>query len=162
AATGEADVGFARLARAVDDAADDRDGDRRRDVREALFEALDGLNDLELLAGAGGAGDHGDAAAAQVQRLQNFEAGLHLLDRIGGQRDADRVADAGPQQHAEPDRGFDRAAAQSAGLGDPQMERVVAGFRELLIGGDGEKHVGGFARDLELEEVIVFEDLRVV
>jgi hypothetical protein len=37
AAAGEADVGFARLARAVDDAADDRDGERRRDVREALL-----------------------------------------------------------------------------------------------------------------------------
>jgi len=58
AAAGEADVGLARLARAVDDAADDRQGERRRDVREALLESLDGLDDLELLAGAGRAGDH--------------------------------------------------------------------------------------------------------
>ena len=42
------------------------------------------------------------------------------------------------------------------------MERVVAGVGELLIGGDGEKHIGGLARDLELEEIIVFEDLSVV
>jgi hypothetical protein len=30
------------------------------------------------------------------------------------------------------------------------MQRVVAGFGELLIGGDREKHVGRLARDLEL------------
>ena len=41
------------------------------------------------------------------------------------------------------------------------MERVVASIGELLIGGDREKHVGGFARDLELEEVVVLEDLGV-
>jgi hypothetical protein len=44
-----------------------------------------------------------------------------------------------------PDRGFDGAAAQGSGLGDAEMERVVAGLGELLIGGDREKHVGGFA-----------------
>jgi hypothetical protein len=53
AAAGEADIGLARFARAVDDAADDRDGEPRRDVREPLLEPLDGLDDLELLAGAG-------------------------------------------------------------------------------------------------------------
>ena len=59
AAAGEADIGLARLARTVDDAADHRQGQRRRDVGEALLEALDGLDDLELLAGAGRAGDAG-------------------------------------------------------------------------------------------------------
>ena len=39
------------------------------------------------------------------------------------------------------------------------MKRVVASFGELLIGGDREKHVGRLARDLELEEIIVIEDL---
>ena len=99
AAAGEADVGLARFARAVDDAADRRKGQGRRDVREALFEPLDGLDDLELLAGAGGAGDDGDAAAPQAERLQHLEADLDLLDGIGGKRDADRVADPGPKQH---------------------------------------------------------------
>ena len=53
AAAGEADIGLARFARTVDDAADDRDGEWRRDVLEALFEALDGPDHLELLARAG-------------------------------------------------------------------------------------------------------------
>jgi len=35
-AAGEADVGLARVARAVDDAADHRHGERRRDVLDAL------------------------------------------------------------------------------------------------------------------------------
>jgi hypothetical protein len=42
------------------------------------------------------------------------------------------------------------------------VERVVAGFGELLIGGDREKHVRGLARDLELEEIVVLEDPGVV
>ena len=96
AAAGEADVGFARFARAVDDAADHRKGQGRRDVREALFEPLDDLDDLELLARAGWAGDDGDAAPPQAERLQHLEADLDLLDRVGRQRDADRVADPGP------------------------------------------------------------------
>src|SRR5690349_24126865 len=106
AAAGKADIGLARFTRAVYDAADHRHGQWGRDVREALFEALDGLDDLELLAGAGRARDHSDAAAPQAQRFQDFETGLDLLDRIGRERDPDRVADPGPQQHAEPDRRF--------------------------------------------------------
>ena len=43
AAAGEADIGLARLARAVDDTADDRHLQWRRDVREALLEPLDVL-----------------------------------------------------------------------------------------------------------------------
>jgi hypothetical protein len=42
------------------------------------------------------------------------------------------------------------------------MERAVAGFGELLIGGDREKLVGRLARDLELEEIVVLEDPGVV
>src|SRR3954469_751410 len=53
AATGQSDIGLARLARPVDDAADDRQGQRRRDVRETLFQHLDGLYDPELLTRAG-------------------------------------------------------------------------------------------------------------
>ena len=74
AAAGEADIGFARFARAVDDAADDRHGQWRRDVREPFLEPLDRLDDLELLPGAGRAGYHRDALAPEHQRLQQVEA----------------------------------------------------------------------------------------
>ena len=94
-------------------------------MREAFFEPLDRLDDLELLAGAAGAGDDSDPAAPQAQRFQHLKADLDLLHWIGRQRHPDRVADAGPQQHAEADRGFDCAAAQRTGLGDAEMERIV-------------------------------------
>jgi hypothetical protein len=98
----------------------------------------------------------------QAERLQHLEADLDLLDRVGRQRHPDRVADPRPQQHAEPDRGLDRAAAQTARFGDTEMKRIVAGLGKLLIGGHREKHVGCLARDLELEEVVVLEDLGMV
>src|SRR5438876_8151355 len=53
AAAGETDIGLARLARAVDDTTDDRRGQGWGDVREALLEPLDGLDDLELPSRAG-------------------------------------------------------------------------------------------------------------
>jgi hypothetical protein len=43
-------------------------------MREALFEPLDRLDHLELLAGAGRAGDHCDALAPEHQRLHQVEA----------------------------------------------------------------------------------------
>ena len=43
----------------------------------------------------------------------------------------------------------------AAGLGDAEMQRVVAGLGQLLIGGDGEEHVGRLHADLELVEVVV-------
>src|SRR3546814_4373018 len=49
AAAGEADIGLARFARAVDHAADHRNGHRRCDVGKAPFQQLDGLDHLELL-----------------------------------------------------------------------------------------------------------------
>jgi hypothetical protein len=76
AAAGEADVGLARLARAIDDATDGRDGQRRRGVLKALLEPLDDIDDPELLAGAGRARGHRGAAAASVERLQHLEATL--------------------------------------------------------------------------------------
>ena len=85
-----------------------------------------------------------------------------LLHGLGRQRDADRVADAGPQQRAQADRRLHRAGAQAAGLGDAEMQRVVAGLGQLLVGGDREEDVGRLHADLELVEVVVLQDARVV
>src|ERR671921_424305 len=40
-----------------------------------------------------------------------------LLDRVGGERDAQRVADPAGQQRADPDSALDRARERRAGLG---------------------------------------------
>ena len=77
----------------------------------------------------------------KLSDLRISKAGLYFLDRIRRQRYADRVANSGPQQHTEADRRFYRAAAQSPGLGYPEMERVIARFGELLISRYGEKYV---------------------
>src|SRR5260370_17691546 len=66
------------------------------------------------------------------------KSGCRVFWALWGRRNPDRVADTGPQQHAEPDRGLDRAAAQTPRLHDPEMERLLAGFRELLVSGDRE------------------------
>jgi hypothetical protein len=84
AAAGEADIGLPRLARTVD-AADDRNGHRRRDVGEPFLEPLDRLDRLELLPGAGRARNHRHAAAPEAERFQHLEADLDLLDRVGRQ-----------------------------------------------------------------------------
>ena len=99
---------------------------------------------------------------AQAQRLQDIEADADFFDRIGGERDADGVADAGPEQGADADRGLHRAGHQAAGLGHAEMERVVAGFGKTLIRRDGEEDVGGFHADLEFVEIVVLQDARVV
>ena len=162
AAAGEADVGHQRLARAVDHAADDREAHGRGDVLQALLELVDRLDDVEALPRAGRAGDDVDAAVAQAQRLQDVEAGLDLLHRVGGERDADGVADAGPQQAAHADRRLDRARAQGPRLGDAQVQRAVDGLGQHLIGGDGQEDVGRLHADLEFVEVVILQDPGVV
>ena len=56
--------------------------------------------DIDLGAAAGGARHDLQPALAQVERLQDLDADLHLLDRRRGQRDADGVADAVGQQRS--------------------------------------------------------------
>ncbi len=75
---------------------------------------------------AGRAGDDLQLARSQVQRLQDLGADLDLLDRRRGQRDPDGVPDPLAQQRPEGDRGLDRALERRSGLGDPEVQRVVA------------------------------------
>ncbi len=162
AAAGQADVGLARLARAVDDAAEHRERQGRVDMLEPLFQRLNGADDVEALARAAGAGDDLDPAGADAQRLQDLVADPHFLFRFGGERDADGVADAGPEQVADADRALDRTADQAARLGDAEVERTVDRFGELHIGGDREEHVAGLHRDLIFVEILVLEQLDMV
>ena len=69
-----------------------------------------------------------------------------------------------PAQSSEPMpiEDFTVPRHQAARFGDAEMQRVVAGFGEALIGGDREEDVGRLHADLEFAEVVVFEDARVV
>ena len=162
AATGEADIGHQRLAGAIDHAADDREAHRGLDVLQPFFQRFHGLDHVETLARAAGAADDLHAAGAQAQGFQDLEADLDLFDRIGRKADADRVADAHPQQVAKTDGGFHRAADKAAGLGDAQMDRGVGGIGQLLIGGGGKEDVAGLHADLEFVEIVVLQDLDMV
>src|SRR5690606_26577053 len=103
------------------------------------------------------AGNEVDATGAQTQGLENIETDLDLLDRIGRQRNANGVADALGQQHAQADRGFHRTRTQAASLGDTQVQRLLDLGGEQAIGTDGHKHVGGLDADLEVLEVQLVE-----
>ncbi|MCY1332007.1 hypothetical protein D9M69_176880 [compost metagenome] len=92
-----------------------------------------------------------------MQRLEDVEADLDLLDRIGGQGNADGVADALGQQHAQADRRLHGARTQAAGLGDAQVQRLLDLLRQQAIGGDRHEHVGGLHADLEVLEVQLVE-----
>src|SRR5258708_5461577 len=89
AAAREADIGLARLARTVDDTADDGQGQRRRDVGQLLLADADRLDDVEILPRAGWARDDRHAAPPEAERFEHVVADLDLLDRIGRPRDAD-------------------------------------------------------------------------
>src|SRR5688500_19050248 len=101
---------------------------------EPLLQRLDGADNVEALPRAGGAGYDADAAMADPHRLQDLKADAHFLLGLGRQGDADRVADAEPEQRADADRRLDGAADEAARLGDAEVERAVDRFGELLIG----------------------------
>ena len=62
------------------------------------------------------AGDDVHAAVAQAERLQDVEADLDLLDRVGGEADADGVADPAQSSVPMPIGGLDGAGAQARPL----------------------------------------------
>src|SRR3546814_2104640 len=132
AAAGDADVGFARLAGAVDDAAEDRERHRGLDMLERILEPLHGADDVETLPRAARARHDADAAGPEAERFQYLVADAHLFLGFGRQADADRVADPGPQQVADAERRLDRAADQSPRFGDPRSEEHTSELQSLM------------------------------
>src|SRR5436309_2704530 len=76
-----AQVGLPRLAGAVDDAAHHGDPQRNGHALETGLDLLGEGVDVDLGPAAGGAGDDLEAALAQVERLEDGEPDLDLLDR---------------------------------------------------------------------------------
>src|SRR5207248_11098016 len=72
AAAGDADVGLARFAGAVHDAAEHTERHWRLDVLQAGLERFDGADHVEALPRAAGAGDDTHAAAADAHHFQDF------------------------------------------------------------------------------------------
>ena len=148
-----------RLARAVDDAAHDRDAQllgarvRLAPDRHPLLEvALDLLGHLlEERRGrpaAAGTGRDLRQERAQAHRLEDLLGDLDLaLARRAGlrrERDPDRVADPLVEQDRQPGRRGDDALVAHPRLGQAEVERVVAARREQPVDVDEVAH----ARDL--------------
>ncbi len=93
-----------------------------------------------------------------MERFEDPDAGLDLLDRVGGQRHPDGVADALGEQRAEAHRGLDRAGLDRPGLGDAQVQRVVAGFGQQAVGLDHRPGVGVLDGDGDVGEVDGLKD----
>ena len=125
----DAEVGLAGLARAVDDAAHDGDPQRHLEPSRPAVTSLGERVDVDLRAPARRAGDDLELARPQVQRLEDLDADLDLLDRRRRQRHPDGVADPLGEQGAERDGGLDRALERRAGLGDAEVQRAVARAR---------------------------------
>src|SRR5262249_59765976 len=100
---GEPEAGAPRLSGPVDGTAEDRDFECLLVGREALFDPGGELLDADVVAAAGRAGDQDRPALPQAERLEDLEPCLDLLDRVGGEGDADRVPDPVHEQRAHAD-----------------------------------------------------------
>ena len=158
---GQSHVRLARFTGAVDDAADHRHIHRRAHVFETILQLVHGGDHIEVLPRATRTGHEIDAIAAQLEALEDVETDLDLFDRVRRQRHSDGVADAFIKQHAQPDRRLHGAAAQAAGLGDTQMQRLLDLPGQPAIGVHRHKDFRGFHRDLEVRVVVPVENIHV-
>ncbi len=158
----DADVGRLRLAGAVDDAAHHRHvhlldaGVARAPHRHLRAQVgLDLLGELLEVgarrAPAARAGGHHRREGAQAHRLQDLLRDDDLLRavaaRLRRERDADGVADALLQQHRQRRGGGDDALRAHAGLGEAQVQRVVAARGERAVDADQVLHGRDLARE---------------
>src|SRR5947209_2640585 len=117
-------IGHLGLAWAVDHTSHDGDFDRRGVLLGDGLDQAGQLDDLDLGPAARRAGGDVEALLAQPERLEDPPGDRDLLDRVGRQRDAQRVADPLEQQHSQADGRLDRAVDRQPGLGDAEVQRV--------------------------------------
>jgi len=98
-----------------------------------------------------------EPAGAQAEGFKDGGADLDFLDRRGGEGDPDRVADALGEQGAEGDGRLDRALEGRAGLGDAEVQRVLAALGEQAVGVDHHDRVVVLDRDLDVAEAVLLE-----
>ena len=147
----------------VDHAAHHRHLDGQVQLLERLLGLLGHGDDVDLGPAARRAGDEVEALALpEAERLEQLAAGPGLLDRVGGQREADGVADALGQQGADAGGALDQPGRRRAGLGHAEVQRVVEGLRGQPVGRDHQRHRGGLDGDLHVGEVDLLEEGQLV
>ena len=160
-ATGDADVGVLALAGAIDHAAHHRDVDRPLDLLQCFLHLGHHRQHVDLEPAAHRAGDQVWPGQLFGERVHDAVPDLDFLDRVAGERDADRVADALLEQDPDPDGALDRAGARRTRLRDTQVQRVGDLVGDRPVGGDHGGRIGGLHRDLDQVEVERFEDMDV-
>ena len=160
-AAGNADVGLPGLAGTVDHAAHDRHGDGLFAVLEGLLDPAGQADQVNLRPPAGRAGDDVDAVLAQAGGLQNCLGRDHLADRVGGQRDADRIPDAHAEQAADAHGRFDRPHIFCASLGHAEMEGIVRLGGKEAVGRHHQRHRGGLHGKAGIVEAVFFQQAQV-
>ena len=123
-----------------------------RDFAQPARDLLGDGDEVDLAAAARGAADHLGPAPPQIERGQDVPRDADLLDRVGGQRDAHRVADPLLEQDAEADGGLHRAASQRPGLGHAEVQGVRHGVGEAPVGVDRGTDRGRLRRDDDVVE----------
>ena len=86
-----------------------------------------------------------------------------MTSSTGGADSETRIVSPMParQQRAERDRGLDRALERRAGLGDAEVQRVVALLGQQLVGAHHHDRVVVLDRDLEVAEAVLLEQRRL-
>jgi len=149
-AGGDAEVGFARLAGAVDHATHHGNLQRQLLVGERVLRALGDLNHVDLGATTTRAGNQVDVLAlAQPERLEQLAPGAGFFDGVGGEAVANRVADALQEQRSDAGGRLQQSAGQRPRLGDAEMQRMIGDRAQFAVGLHHERHVGGLHRDLD-------------
>src|ERR1700744_2246957 len=154
---GNAEVGLASLPRAVDHTAHHGHPQRHIEPVQTGGDFVGQFVNVDLGATARRAGHDLEAPRPKVQRLENLGADLDFLDRWRRQRHPDGVADPARQQGAECDRGLDGALEGRAGLGNAEVQRIVALRGELLVGRDHHHRVVVLDADLDIAEAVLLE-----
>ncbi len=72
----------------------------RDNILQAVLQLIDHADDIEVLPRTARTGDEIHPLAANVQALENIEAHLDFLHRIGRQGDPQGVTDALIEEHA--------------------------------------------------------------
>ena len=161
-ASGNADVGFARLAGAIDDTAHNGHLDGLFVALQPLFDLIGNLGAGVLGAAAGRAGDDLGACHREAHRTQDVVAGLDFLFRLRSQRNTDGIADAFQQHSADAHAGLQQTHLVGTGLGDAHMERVVGDGTQLAVSFHHAGHVGVFDGDDDVVEIEFFQQTDMV
>ena len=132
------------------------------DRLEALLDLVYQRDEVDAGTAAGRAGDEVRGAGRVTEAFENIPGGVDLPHRVGGQGDADGLADAVQEEAADAGGRFDEAHPLGAGFGDAEVEGVGAAGGQHPVGGNHRPDVGGLEGDDNLVKIAVFQKPHMV